>query len=51
MELRIPFPLLGHFAGKEVCTAMKQVSGGVCAAKGFVAAGVHCGVKSQQQPG
>ena len=26
---------------------MKQVSGGVCAAKGFVAAGVHCGVKAE----
>ena len=29
---------------------MKQVSGGVCAAKGFVAAGVHCGVKEGSSP-
>ena len=29
---------------------MKQVSGGVCAAKGFVAAGVHCGVKASSSP-
>ena len=29
---------------------MKQVSGGVCAAKGFVAAGVHCGVKAGSSP-
>ena len=27
---------------------MKQVSGGVCAAKGFVAAGVHCGIRKNK---
>ena len=25
---------------------MKKIEGGVCAAKGFRAAGVHCGVKA-----
>ena len=29
---------------------MKTVPGGVCAAKGFVAAGVHCGVKADSDP-
>ena len=24
---------------------MKQIEGGVCAAKGFVANGVHCGIR------
>ena len=24
---------------------MKQVTGGVCAAQGFSAAGIHCGIK------
>ena len=27
---------------------MKQVSGGVCAPKGFTAAGVHCGVRKNR---
>ena len=25
---------------------MKQIPGGVCAAKGFTASGVHCGIKA-----
>ncbi|MCB6499701.1 bifunctional glutamate N-acetyltransferase/amino-acid acetyltransferase ArgJ [Colidextribacter sp. 210702-DFI.3.9] len=29
---------------------MNQISGGVCAAKGFTAAGVHCGVKAGSSP-
>ena len=28
-----------------------EISGGVCAAKGFTAAGVHCGVKEGSDPG
>ena len=28
----------------------KEISGGVCAAKGFTAAGVHCGVKAGSSP-
>ena len=28
---------------------MKQISGGVCAAKGFTANGVHCGIRSGKQ--
>ena len=27
---------------------MQQVSGGVCAAKGFKAAGVHCGIRKNK---
>lgn len=27
---------------------MKQVSGGVCAPKGFTAAGVHCGIRKNR---
>ena len=27
---------------------MKQINGGVCAAKGFKAAGVHCGIRKNQ---
>lgn len=27
---------------------MKTVSGGVCAAKGFTAAGVHCGIRKNK---
>ncbi len=27
---------------------MKEISGGVCAAKGFVAGGVHCGIRKNQ---
>ena len=27
-----------------------EISGGVCAAKGFTAAGVHCGVKEGSSP-
>lgn len=30
---------------------LKEISGGVCAAKGFSAAGVHCGVKAGSKPG
>ena len=29
---------------------LKEISGGVCAAKGFKAAGVHCGVKANSSP-
>ena len=29
---------------------LKEISGGVCAAKGFTAAGVHCGVKAGSSP-
>ncbi|MBD5085243.1 MAG: bifunctional glutamate N-acetyltransferase/amino-acid acetyltransferase ArgJ [Clostridiales bacterium] len=29
---------------------MKEISGGVCAAKGFAASGVHCGVKTGSSP-
>ena len=29
---------------------LKEISGGVCAAKGFTAAGVHCGVKTGSSP-
>ena len=29
---------------------LKEISGGVCAAKGFKAAGVHCGVKATSSP-
>ena len=29
---------------------LKEISGGVCAAKGFRAAGVHCGVKASSSP-
>ena len=29
---------------------LKEISGGVCAAKGFKAAGVHCGVKKNSRP-
>ena len=29
---------------------LNQISGGVCAAKGFTAAGVHCGVKTGSSP-
>ena len=29
---------------------LKEISGGVCAAKGFKAAGVHCGVKANSNP-
>lgn len=29
---------------------LKEISGGVCAAKGFSAAGVHCGVKASSNP-
>ena len=29
---------------------LKEISGGVCAAKGFKAAGVHCGVKASSRP-
>lgn len=29
---------------------MKEIAGGVCAAKGFTAAGVHCGVKEGSDP-
>ena len=29
---------------------LNQISGGVCAAKGFTAAGVHCGVKANSSP-
>jgi len=29
---------------------MKEISGGVCAARGFKAAGVHCGVKAGSSP-
>ena len=27
---------------------MKNVAGGVCAAKGFTAAGVHCGIRKNK---
>ena len=27
---------------------MKQISGGVCAAQGFAAAGIHCGVRKSR---
>ena len=27
---------------------MKQVTGGVCAAQGFSAAGIHCGIRRNQ---
>ena len=29
---------------------LKEISGGICAAKGFKAAGVHCGVKANSRP-
>ena len=29
---------------------LKEISGGVCAAKGFQAAGIHCGVKAGSSP-
>ena len=29
---------------------LKEISGGVCAAKGFRAAGIHCGVKAGSSP-
>ena len=29
---------------------LKEISGGVCAAKGFQAAGIHCGVKASSSP-
>ena len=29
---------------------LKEISGGVCAAKGFKAAGIHCGVKANSSP-
>ena len=29
---------------------LKEISGGVCAARGFRAAGVHCGVKAGSSP-
>ena len=29
---------------------IKEISGGVCAAQGFKAAGVHCGVKAGSSP-
>ena len=29
---------------------MKEISGGVCAAQGFQAAGIHCGVKASSSP-
>ena len=28
---------------------LKEIAGGVCAAKGFQAAGVHCGVKRSEE--
>ncbi len=28
---------------------MKQITGGVCAAKGFTAAGIHCGIRKNKQ--
>ena len=30
--------------------SLKEISGGVCAAKGFKAAGIHCGVKANSNP-
>ena len=27
---------------------MKEINGGVCAAKGYQAAGVHCGIRKSQ---
>ena len=27
---------------------MKQISGGICAAKGFTASGVHCGIRKNK---
>jgi len=30
--------------------SMKEISGGVCAAKGFKAGGIHCGVKAGSRP-
>ena len=29
---------------------LKEISGGVCAAQGFTASGVHCGVKAGSSP-
>ena len=29
---------------------LKEISGGVCAAQGFQAGGVHCGVKASSSP-
>ena len=29
---------------------LNEISGGVCAARGFQAAGVHCGVKASSSP-
>ena len=29
---------------------IKEISGGVCAAQGFKAAGIHCGVKEGSSP-
>lgn len=29
---------------------LNEISGGVCAARGFQAAGVHCGVKASMVP-
>src|SRR5699024_8462679 len=29
---------------------LSEISGGVCAARGFTAAGVHCGVKANSSP-
>ena len=27
---------------------MKQIQGGVCAAKGFTASGIHCGIRKNK---
>ena len=35
---------------KGETTMLKEISGGVCAARGFRAAGVHCGVKAGSSP-
>ena len=29
---------------------LKEITGGVCAAQGFKAAGIHCGVKATSKP-
>ena len=36
---------------RGVAGMLKEISGGVCAAKGFRAAGVRCGVKSKVAAG
>ena len=39
-----------RFLRNEEIIMLREISGGVCAAKGFKAAGIHCGVKAGSSP-